>query len=267
MSESYLLAGRFGAATRLSPKALRLYAEQGLLVPAHTDPATGYRYYAPEQAARARLIARLRRLGLPVVRVAQLIELDATSRLAELRAWLDAQSERLAEQAELVDALARQAGGRDDELTSAIAIRDVPACKLIYCQRQLNIEALETFQASAEAEIRAYLRHCGMAGDGPMTVHFHETVSRDSDGLVDVAIAYEGSIEPIDDLRIRFQSARREVFLPVPAACENFPLILRVYDAIESWLDARSDINGIGSPYEIYPGSEGASFDVAYPIS
>ena len=31
------------------------YAEQGLLVPAHVDPVTGYRYYAAEQAGRARL--------------------------------------------------------------------------------------------------------------------------------------------------------------------------------------------------------------------
>lgn len=267
MSESYLLAGRFGAATRLSPKALRLYAEQGLLVPAHTDPATGYRYYAPQQAARARLIGRLRRLGLPVARIAQLIELDATSRLAELRSWLEAQNERLTEQAELVDALARQTDGGDDALVAAISIRDVPACKLICCQRQLTIDALDPFIAEAEAAIRGYLARCGIASDGVMTVHFHETVSRDSEGLVEVAIAYDGSVEPVDDLRIRLQAARREAFLPVAKSFEGFPSILRVYDAIETWLDARSDINGSGNPYEIYPGSNGASFDVAYPVA
>lgn len=267
MSESYLLAGRFGAATRLSPKALRLYAEQGLLVPAYTDPTTGYRYYAPEQAARARLIARLRRLGLPVARVAQLIELDATSRLAELRSWLEAQKDRLTEQAALVDAIGRQTGGCDDDLIAAISIRDVPARKLVYCQRQLVIEALDPFIADAEAEIRGYLARSGIANDGVRTVHFHETVSRDNEGLVEVAVAYVGSIEPVDDLRIRIQAARREVYLPVPSACENFPLILRVYDAIEAWLDARGDINGSGSPCEIYPGSNGSTFDVAYPIS
>ncbi|OOG74413.1 MerR family transcriptional regulator [Sinorhizobium sp. A49] len=267
MSDSYLLAGRFGAATRLSPKALRLYAEQGILVPAYTDPATGYRYYAPEQKARARLIARLRRLGLPVARVAQLIELDADNRLVELRSWLEAQGERLVEQTELVDTIARQSDGRDAGLTSRIAVREVRACKLIFCQRQLTIDALDGFMASAEANIRGYLRDCGVADGGAMTVHFHETVSRDSDGLVEVAIAYEGSIEPAEDLCIRFQAKRREAFLPVPAACENFPPILRVYDAVESWLDARSDVHCIGSPYEIHPGSHGATFDVAYPIT
>lgn len=39
-----MLAGEFGAAARLTPKALRLYAELGLLVLAASDPVTGYRY-------------------------------------------------------------------------------------------------------------------------------------------------------------------------------------------------------------------------------
>ncbi len=90
MTRPHLLAGRFGAATRLSPKALRLYAEQGLLVPAHVDPQTGYRYYAPEQAPRARLIARLRELGLPVARVAAVLDLSPQARGVELRTWLEA---------------------------------------------------------------------------------------------------------------------------------------------------------------------------------
>ena len=47
MRDKYLRAGEFGAAARLSSKALRLYAEEGLLVPASVDPATGYRLYSP----------------------------------------------------------------------------------------------------------------------------------------------------------------------------------------------------------------------------
>jgi DNA-binding transcriptional MerR regulator len=96
MTNTHLLAGRFGALTQLSPKALRLYADQGLLVPDRIDPATGYRYYAISQAATARLIVRLRRLGLPMARIARLLALDEMTRAAELRAWLAAQADRLA---------------------------------------------------------------------------------------------------------------------------------------------------------------------------
>jgi DNA-binding transcriptional MerR regulator len=43
----------FSAATGLSVKALRLYDERGLLVPARVDRATGYRRYAEGQIATA----------------------------------------------------------------------------------------------------------------------------------------------------------------------------------------------------------------------
>ena len=50
----------FSAATGLSVKALRLYDERGLLVPARVDRATGYRRYAEDQIATAGRIALLR---------------------------------------------------------------------------------------------------------------------------------------------------------------------------------------------------------------
>ena len=40
-----LSIGAFAQRTRLSHKALRLYAELGLLPPARIDPETGYRFY------------------------------------------------------------------------------------------------------------------------------------------------------------------------------------------------------------------------------
>src|SRR3954464_11504000 len=64
-----LTIGAFAKASRLSPKALRLYDELDLLRPARVDPDTGYRYYAPEQLEQARLVAWLRRLGMPLARI------------------------------------------------------------------------------------------------------------------------------------------------------------------------------------------------------
>ncbi|MEI2301128.1 MerR family transcriptional regulator [Ensifer sp. MJa1] len=266
MTDSYFLAGRFGAATRLSPKALRLYAEQGLLVPAYVDPTTGYRYYAAEQAGRARLIARLRRMGLSIARIARLIELEPDVRLAELRAWLEAQTKRLEQHNELVEAIARQSNGGSDPLVAAVRVRDVAPSKIVYRQGHVTVDALDAFTESTEAEIRTYLAESGKRDGGPMTLHFHEPVNHDGKGHIEVAISYEGSLEPSGDLRIRLQPPGREAFLPVFEAYETFPSVLRVYDAIEAWFEQSVDLSCFGSPYEIYPGSDGARFDVAYPI-
>jgi effector-binding domain-containing protein len=61
--------GRFSLITRLSPKALRLYDERGLLVPAKKDIATGYRYYTGRQIATGVSIKELCGLGFPLAEI------------------------------------------------------------------------------------------------------------------------------------------------------------------------------------------------------
>lgn len=58
--------GAFADLTGLSIDALRHYHEVGLLVPAAVDNRTGYRRYRIDQAERARVIASLRALDMPL---------------------------------------------------------------------------------------------------------------------------------------------------------------------------------------------------------
>lgn len=73
-----LTIGAFARASRLSPKALRLYDELGLLAPARVDGTTGYRYYVEAQLPRARLVAWLRRVGMPLARIGEVCDLYET---------------------------------------------------------------------------------------------------------------------------------------------------------------------------------------------
>ena len=107
--------GAFAKASRLSPKALRLYDELGLLAPEQVDPVSGYRRYAPEQLEQARLVAWLRRLGMPLARIREVCALHAVDGQAaarELRAyWAQVEAETAARReltAFLVDHLARK---------------------------------------------------------------------------------------------------------------------------------------------------------------
>ena len=265
MDGKHLRAGEFGAAGRLSPKALRLYAEQGLLVPAWVDPASGYRYYSPDQLPRARLIARLRALGLPLARIGFLADLTPQARALELRGWLRTQRDRLDERAAVVEAVDRS--HEDGPLIEAVRLRDVPATKVVCRSRQVDVIAMPDLIRTGQRDIRAHLRASGLPHEGPMRVVFQDLVTRDSDGLVEVAIAYEGAAEPADDLYIRLIPAHTEAYLPVPAPMEDYPLILRVYDAVEAWTDNRPGVTCTGRPYETYPGTGAARFDVAYPVS
>jgi DNA polymerase-3 subunit beta len=66
--------GEVARASGLSVSALRFYDGAGVLVPAEVDPATGYRRYADDQVRAARLIAGLRRVGMPVAEIAQAVQ-------------------------------------------------------------------------------------------------------------------------------------------------------------------------------------------------
>jgi serine/threonine protein phosphatase PrpC len=66
--------GDFARAAGLTPKALRLYDELGLLRPMEVDEHSGYRRYAPAQLERARLVATLRLVGMPLARIEQVLD-------------------------------------------------------------------------------------------------------------------------------------------------------------------------------------------------
>jgi serine/threonine protein phosphatase PrpC len=87
VDDGLLTIGAFSKACRLSPKALRLYDELELLRPARVDPDTGYRYYAPGQLEQARLVAWLRRLGMPLARIREVCALEPSAAAAEIRAY------------------------------------------------------------------------------------------------------------------------------------------------------------------------------------
>jgi PPM family protein phosphatase len=83
-----LTIGEFARAARLSAKALRLYDELGLLRPFRVDEWSGYRYYAPDQLEKARLVAWLRRLGMPLARIRAVVDLAPAGTAAEVAAFL-----------------------------------------------------------------------------------------------------------------------------------------------------------------------------------
>lgn len=97
MRKDMLTIGVFAKACRLSPKALRLYDELDLLKPSRVDPDTGYRYYAVEQLEPARLVAWLRRLGMPLARIRQVCALRPADAAREIRAyWAQVEAETAA---------------------------------------------------------------------------------------------------------------------------------------------------------------------------
>jgi PPM family protein phosphatase len=79
--------GEFAREAGLTAKALRLYDEMGLIEPAEVDPATGYRHYGPHQLERARLVASLRLVGMPLARIREVADLPREAAAAAVTSY------------------------------------------------------------------------------------------------------------------------------------------------------------------------------------
>ncbi len=71
-----LTVGQLAEAVGMTPKALRHYDRVGLFRPDGVDEGNGYRWYRAERVPDARLIARLRAVGVPLEAVAECLEAD-----------------------------------------------------------------------------------------------------------------------------------------------------------------------------------------------
>ncbi|MHB9857146.1 DNA polymerase III subunit beta family protein [Streptomyces sp. YIM S03343] len=79
----------------LSVSALRFYDRAGVLVPAWVDPVSGYRWYGPQQLEEARLLARLRRAGMPLADIRLVLAGWAGADADLVRGLLEAHLRRL----------------------------------------------------------------------------------------------------------------------------------------------------------------------------
>ena len=173
--------GEFSRLSRLSPKPLRLYDELGLLVPDHVDAATGYRWYADTQLEQARVVALLRRIGVPLAQIRDMLGLDPASAAEQIRGyWARTEMEHAA-QRELVGYLVDRLHGKKSAMYE-VAVRDIPARSLLSLMRRAHQD--EVMQMGREFFIHRMMRGGvarveGIAG-APFTIYYGE-VSGDSD--------------------------------------------------------------------------------------
>jgi DNA-binding transcriptional MerR regulator len=161
-STRQLSIGEFAAATQLSQKALRLYDEQRLLIPARVDAGTGYRYYGIDQVHRGRLIRALRDVGMSLTDIAACVAADEPKVFALLAEFSREHDRRYAREKRALHGAIRMLRNapRADSLdvieramsATTVVVRDFVADRHTFIER---------FRAERTALI-ARLRHAGM---------------------------------------------------------------------------------------------------------
>ncbi len=124
-----LSIGEFARRGRVSVRMLRHYDAIGLLLPAHVDPTTGYRFYDIRQIARLSRIVALKDLGFTLQQVQAILDeqIDAEKlsvmlrrRRAELNAQIEADAARLAHVEEQLQSIEDEGAGPP----GALALRE-----------------------------------------------------------------------------------------------------------------------------------------------
>jgi DNA-binding transcriptional MerR regulator len=279
-ADRLLSIGTFGRRARLSAKALRLYDRAGLLVPAAVDPRTGYRRYRESQLLRARLIVMMRRAGVPLAQVAEIIAAPGPGGAELLSAYWAEAERRFGVQRELVSRLrASLLLGTSPTPAEAFGIRerDVPAQLVLAEQRSLRITELKGWLPEALHRLATTAaNHGGL--DGDVFVVYHGEVNEDSDGPVEVCapVAREDALPARlpPGAAVRLEVAHCEAYVTISRAQLEFPQILSAFDAVGQWL-AKSGRCQAGPPREVYlTGADVAAAapgdpvcDVAFPVA
>jgi DNA-binding transcriptional MerR regulator len=278
-ADRLLSIGTFGRRARLSAKALRLYDRTGLLVPAAVDPRTGYRRYQESQLLRARLIVMMRRVGVPLAQVAEIVMAPGPDGSELLTAYWAEAERRFGVQRELVSRLRSSLlSGTSPVPADAFGIRerDVPAQLVLTEQRSLRITELKGWLPEALHRLAAMAAsHGGL--DGDVFAVYHGEVNEDSDGPVEVcAPVTRGAGLPAlpAGVAVRLEVAHREAYVTISRAQLEFPQILSAFDAVGQWI-AESGRCQAGPPREVYPGGADIAAaapgdlvcDVAFPVA
>jgi DNA-binding transcriptional MerR regulator len=269
-----LSSGAFARRSRLSPKALRLYEQLGVLTPDRIDRFTGYRAYRVDQLVAARLIAALRRVDMPLAMVARVINAPRAEARTLLDGYWTEVEARVANQRELVAHLRRRLtdGEEPSDMNDQITVRDIADQTVVTELRHVHVPELPGFLDSTMPRVGGIA--AGELGGivGPAFVIFHGEVSSDSDGPVEVCFPVDAAKAAGSDHSVRVEAAHREAFVRLRKAQVAYPQILSAYDAVASWIHANGHTVA-GPPREVYfadfmaAGPEDEVCDVAFPMA
>jgi DNA-binding transcriptional MerR regulator len=249
--DDLMTIGRFARASRLSVKALRLYARKGLLPPSYIDPSNGYRYYDRDQLRQVRKILLLRRVGMPLEMIRELLDSESEAAKVLLERYWRSEVEKQSVRSQVVAYLQAYLEGEERGMSFTVKSKRLPEMSTISVAQQVSIEDLPNYLTSTIERLQNMVRSQGSKSAGPPIVRYHGQVNEDSDGPVEVCLPINKPIEIDDDLELKEWPEVDVAYTMVTKRQGMFPEVLGAYDACHDWIRERG-ARFEGSPMEIY---------------
>jgi DNA-binding transcriptional MerR regulator len=237
----YLSIGEFAGLSRLSPKALRLYDQLELLLPARVDSDSGYRFYELGQVERARLISSLRQIGVPLAEIKLIVDLEPeTAAEHVIEFWAGIESEH-SHRRELAGLLVDRLNGTSRTMYE-VATREIPERSVLCLKRNVDGEQVWAFGKEFIGLLkRRPLPSAAPGRAGAMFLIFWGEVNEDSDGPVEFcrpvpADEADALAAHFPELVLRTEPAHEEAFVPIGATEISGAEWQLVAQTLEAWV-------------------------------
>ncbi|WNG44857.1 MerR family transcriptional regulator [Archangium minus] len=255
-------SGRFAQIARLTRKALRVYAEQGLLRPVHTDPLSGYHYYSFSQLEDARRITRLRDFNMSLEDIREALR---TWHAPELSSLLQQQQRKLQAQQEDIQRVLNdlRAFIQTERSLYQVNTKKVLPQRCITRRARCAPEHSCAFIDAAQPALLTALREAGAHPAGSGIVRYFESEGEDTwDVEVCQPFAIDGPLllpEGFDVLTLPGGTAAYTVH---EGECGGDFGLQGAYEAVWNWIREHGHETQ-GPPYEVYLFEEGNTDDTA----
>ncbi len=222
MISDNLTIGQFSYITRLTQKALRIYDEKEILIPAGKDRFTGYRYYSHAQIGRGVIIKTLISLGFSLDEIKSLLTAKENGDLVMVRSII--QKRQIDVQTEITRLHHIGALLKDQEkslelipmTTTDPVIKTIPDQKVVTARK---IGEYEEVISSLIDEMHMFIqsdefKQAGAKMAGPYSSLFHDKEYKEKDADIEVAFPVQGKVpEPSGNLSISIQKGGKFVSL------------------------------------------------------
>ena len=267
-TRSNLLAiGAFADAVQLSLKALRLYAQLGILPPSYVDPDSGYRYYHADQLHRARLIRMLRQIDMPLATIRRVLAaspVESQQLVLEHCAMLE---ERATQARRTVQDLVAFIQQETPTMALEINVRTVAPQPIISITKRVKVSQLDqNIRDSLQALYALVEAQGGSTASAPLGI-YHGPINQEEDGPIEVCLPVKSALVATGEIATReLAGGKLASVMMIGDQCE-FPAILKGYDLVFDGV-GKHGYDATEPPREIWHSAPGedARLEIALPF-
>lgn len=190
---------RFSLMTRLTPKALRIYDEKGILVPREKNKITGYRYYSISQIETGLKIKSLLMIGLNLEEIAGFLNAEKNNDTQEIEQILSVQLKKIRGKQHHLAEIERFLLKKKTEVIEMIreepTIKDIPEIRVVYIREKGRFDTTTKKLIEVLCEMLSHPENKkNVTVTGPVMSLCYDEEYKETDADIECAVPISGQV-------------------------------------------------------------------------